>query len=286
MMKTYDELMAEVNDESRIWIDGELLQDDGIIYLKSSEEQSAPELRNMTVTIPGRHGAYDFGAFMEPRQFNLLMVFRRQNYANLKQQLRELNARLYDEYGRPKTVTLRFGDEIDKYYYVRLTGAIVPERTAGRGFIEVPLTAFDPHAYASANEYDSSEDIRYDEGYDYDIGLMYDNPKSFKWEYSKHYSGVNNYSSLATDLMIEIQGTVQNGSITNLRNNKKLTLPNINNGKLIIDGKRFTIIRNGNAILEGSNYNFFDIQPGEVGFLFEGDNPNATVTYKWLHKFN
>lgn len=90
---------------------------------------------------------------------------------------------------------------------------------------------------------------------------------------------------MVTDFIIEISGTVTNPSVTNLVNNQKLTLPSISSGKLIIDGKRFVVIKNDQDILDGSNYNFFHIQPGEVGFLFEGDSPNAAVTYKWLHKF-
>lgn len=270
---------------SRVWIDDILLQDKGISVLINSDEPSLPSVRNLSVTVPGRHGSYDFGAFFEPREFTLNCVYNRQNYNELKTSLQVLNRLLLDEFGRPKTVRLRFGDEADKYFNARLSNGVPVDRRSERGFISINLTAYDPYKYASANQYDPKEDYLYDRGYLYDTGLMYDNPESFKWEYERHYSGIYNYSSLNADLQLEIQGTVTNPSVTNLNDNTKLTLPSINNGRLIIDGKRFAVIRNGQDILEGSNYNFFNIQPGQVGFLFEGDNPNATVNYRWIHKF-
>lgn len=271
--------------ESRVWIDDHLLQDEGIAVLLNSEEPALPAMRNISVSVPGRHGAYDFGAYLEPREFTLNVVFPRQSYADLKYQIRQFVRKFTDEYGRPKTVRLRFGDEVDKYYNVRLTESIPVERAAERGYLALGLTAFDPYAYASANAYDPEEDYEYNSGYEYDTGLMYDNPQSFRWVYPKHYSGINNYSDYTTDFIIEIDGSVKNPSITNLNNGIKLTLPDITNGKLTINSKDYTVIKNGVSTLLGTNGEFFRIQPGEVGFLFEGVNPNATVTYRWYHKF-
>ena len=276
----------ELTTYSNVWIDDVLLQDEfEADVLLNSEEPALPALRNLSVTVPGRHGAYDFGAYFEPLEFTLNIVFKRQDYADLKRDIRKLNRLLVDEYARPKTLKLRFGDEVDKYYNVRVTQAIPVERAAERGFITLGLTAFDPYAYAGANEYDPEEEYLYDRGYMYDTGLMYDNPKYFRWEYERHYSGINNYSDFATDFIIEIVGSVKNPSVTNLNNGIKLTLPDISSGKLVINSKDYTVEKDGESTLLGSNGEFFDIQSGEVGFLFEGENPNATVTYRWLHKF-
>src|SRR5690625_1444195 len=130
-----DELLAQGAEESRVWIDGELLQDEGIAVLLSSEEPALPSMRNISVTVPGRHGVYDFGAYLEPHEFTLNIVFPRQSYSDLKRQIRAFNRRFIDEYGRPRTVTLRFGDEVDKHYYVRLTEGVPVERAADRGYL-------------------------------------------------------------------------------------------------------------------------------------------------------
>lgn len=284
-MISLDDLLAQDLQESRVWIDDHLLQDEGIIVLLSSKELAAPSVRNMSVAVPGRHGSYDFGGWLEPREFTLNLILPRQSYTDLKRQIRTLNTRFFDEYGRPKTVRLRFGDEQGVHYNVRVTEDIPVERSAKRGFLTLRIAAYDPFGYASMNEYDPKENYLYDRGYMYDIGLMYDNPKSFEWVYKKHYSGINNYSTLVADFVIEIQGTVTDPSVTNLNDGTKLTLPSISSGRLLINGNTYSVTRNGQDVLGGSNYNFFHIQPGEVGFLFEGEKPSATVTYKWVHKF-
>ena len=139
----------ELTTYSNVWIDDVLLQEEfEADVLLNSEEPALPALRNLSVTVPGRHGAYDFGAYFEPREFTLNIVFKRQDYPNLKRDIRKLNRLLVDDFARPRTLKLRFGDEVDKYYNVRVTQAIPVERAAERGFITLGLTAFDPYAYS------------------------------------------------------------------------------------------------------------------------------------------
>ena len=85
------DLLTEGAYESRVWIDDVLLQDKGITVLLSSDEPAIPSMRNVSVSVPGRHGAYDFGAYLEPREFTLNCVFPRQSYTDLKRHIRELN---------------------------------------------------------------------------------------------------------------------------------------------------------------------------------------------------
>src|SRR5699024_278689 len=118
--KSVDEMLADGAAESRVWIDDELLQDAGILVLLSSEEPATPSVRNISVSVHGKHGAYDFGGYLEPREFTLNIVFPRQSYADLKRKIRAFNRRFFDDYGRPKTVKLHFGDEVDKYYNARI----------------------------------------------------------------------------------------------------------------------------------------------------------------------
>src|SRR5690625_3744677 len=104
----------------RVWIDDVFLQDEGIAVLLPSEEPALPSMRNIGVTVPGRHGAYDFGAYFEPREFTLNCVFPRQPYDDLKAQIREFNRLLVDAYGRPKPVKLRIRDEVGRAYNVSI----------------------------------------------------------------------------------------------------------------------------------------------------------------------
>lgn len=146
--------MTENAVEARVWIDDILLQDLGITVLLNSEEPALPAMRNFNVTIPGKHGALDLGAYLEPRQFELNCVFARQSYTELKRSILELNTLLVDENGHPKTVKLRFGDDEHKWFIVRLTDGIPMDRIAERGFCTIVLTAYDPFAYAPATYYD------------------------------------------------------------------------------------------------------------------------------------
>ena len=47
-------------NEADVFLDDTRLQDRGWRFRLSSEEPGLPELRNRTVTVPGRHGHYDF----------------------------------------------------------------------------------------------------------------------------------------------------------------------------------------------------------------------------------
>lgn len=270
-----------------ITLDDKKLEEFGYRALMDHYHEAIPEIRSKTMSIPGMPGRWDFGSELGSKRLEIPIQALSDSSSSLQALQNELVAFLMDEFGNPREMNVVFDYEPDKFYTVKIDGAVAPVLRAHiLKNMTLPFIAHDPFKYAGANKYDPEDNYNYDQDYLYDIGLMYDNPKSFKWEYERHYSGINNYSSLVTDFIIEIQGTVSSGSITNLDNNKKLTLPDINNGRLLIDGKRFAIIRNGASILDGSNYNFFHIQPGEVGFLFEGENPSATVTYKWIHKFN
>lgn len=269
-----------------IILDDKNIADFGFMVEPGYEDPITPNMQRKTVAIPGRSGLWDFGTEMREKPFNYPLKLIDRFHDDMQQAYNELVAFLFDEYGQPRSIKMVREYEPDKFYMVKVVEQMLPERLVDESNLVLPFVADDPFKYSMANQYDPNENYIYNQDYLYDIGLMYDNTKSFQWNYENHYSGINNYSPLVADFIIEINGTVSNGSITNLKNNTKLTIPDISNGKIVIDGKRFVVIKNGQDILEGSNYNFFNIQPGEVGFLFKGDNPNAAVTYKWMHKFN
>ena len=257
-------------------------EDFGLIALLDHEHPMTPEFERKTMHVPVRSGQWDFGSEIKAKTFNLPLGLKDIDRIRLQQKLNSFVAFLHDEFGQQREIKMTFDYEPDKFYMVKLASAITPERLINFSRFILPFVADDGYKFATANQYDPELAIYYGQ---VEPGDYYDNPQSFKWQYERHYSGINNYSSLNADFAIEIVGTVTNPSVTNLNTNQTLTLPSINNGKIVIDGKRFVVIKDGQDILEGSNYNFFHIQPGEVGFLFEGENPSAIVNYRWLHKF-
>ena len=208
-----------------------------------------------------------------------MIVIPQDNKAQLQARIREFAGYMFNGYGKPKKIKLIFDYEPDKYYYVRFSGRIVPDRLYRMAEFELPLIAHDPYAYADMNAYDPEKDYYYGSVPD---NAYYENTESFQWIYSKHYSGVYNYSTMFTDFIIEINGTVTNPSVTLTQTGAKLNLPSISNQTLTIDSSSFSVKVDGQSSIIGD---FFKMVSGDNGFLFEGENPNATVTYKWKHKF-
>lgn len=271
----------EITEYSNVWIDDELLQDAGIDVLLSSEEPALPALRNLSVTVPGRHGAYDFGAYFEPREFTLNILLKRQDYADLKRDIRKLNRMFIDDYGRPKTVKLRFGDEVDKYYNVRLTQAIPVERAAERGFLTLGLTAFDPYAYSmvTADEVVWGSEV-----------------VTFEWNYLLGMGGTGGGFTVKSPQtipiyvdgdslrpVIEINGTA-NG-LTIRANGKSFKLPNFSATKWIIDGENYVVKRNGVEDLNALTGDFIELLHGDNNVRITGTAMNFEITIKYRDKY-
>lgn len=111
-----------------------------------------PATRDRILTLPGRAGALDFGAELQPREFVLHCAVTSQTREELVARLRELVAHLCGPDGRPRTLQLVVEPETDSYYQVRYTGSLPVERWATWGQVSLPLTAYDPFAYAVSPE--------------------------------------------------------------------------------------------------------------------------------------
>jgi phage-related protein len=296
-----------------ITLDGHTLDYFGLIPLKGHDNPT-PSTRDKSLVIPGKHGSWDFGADMDVIQFNFPMAFNEEDRTAVQKRIREFVSFLLDSKGKPRTFTLAFDYEPEKYYYVRYSGQIKPERLFGLGTFDLPLTAFDPVAYAEQTYKipEAITGINYDEGNlypvdpneiylsseiytfndpisfnePYDPNYFYENPTEFTWIYSKHYCGIYNYSHYETPLIVEIEGSVINPRITNQSTGKTLYLPSITNQKMTVDTGKFTVKINEQNKLTGvigiEDFNFIS---GDNSLLFEGGLPNATITYKWKHKF-
>src|SRR5690625_1732005 len=280
-MSEITDIFSEGAYESRVWIDDYLLQDEGITVLLSTEEPALPSIRNISVSVPGRHGAYDFGGYLEPREFSLRVVFPRQSYSDLKRQIRRFNRLFIDEYGRPKTVTLRFGDEVDKEYYIRLTQGIPVERTAERGFITIGLTAFDPYAYSQVNASEvtwGSEVV------------------TFEWTYLLGMDGTGGGRTItrpqtipayvdgeALRPIIEIDGKA-NG-LTVSANGKTFSLPDFSATKWIIDGENFVVKRNGVEDLNALEGDFIGLINGDNSVEISGGSLDFEIAIKYRDKY-
>lgn len=258
------------------------LEEFGFIVSPSYENPAQPSYERKNVVIPGRKGSWNFGVQTGDRLINIPVKYITMSEIEFQIKVNEFNNFFYNEFGEPKRLKLVFEFEKDKYLYVRLAQNFIPDTTTILKSFVIPFVANEPMKFARSDEYDPVDSVVYGE---VETGDFYHNTQEFNWVYSKHYSGVYNHSSLNTKFNIEIIGTIKNASVTHLDTGTKLTLPNVNNGILIVDADSFNIEVNGNSDVLGTNFNFFDLVPGRNGFLFESENPNAKVTFKWLHKF-
>lgn len=122
----------------------------GIQLAPGSDEPIGPRTRDKTVTVPGRHGRWDFGADMRERTFVLPCQFVNcTTQAELAAAIRTLADLLFDDDGEPEDLALVFDKESTKTYTVRYSGKLPIERiVAGEvGTFKLALTAYDPHAY-------------------------------------------------------------------------------------------------------------------------------------------
>ena len=291
-----------------IKLGGKTAEELNIRVLIDTQEPILPDTRDRILTIPGRHGAYDFGADLEPRKFELkCALLGATSPSDLQKKVRALAAHLIDENGRPRTLELIFDTEPEKKYYVRYAGSLPIERIVALGLFTLPLVAYDPYAYSALDAYDVT--YEYDTGKTYDSGLIYPNAHTvqdwtfvypaqmipignarewagFVWIYPRHMSSQYNYSDYKTPLIVEISGNVTNPTITNVDTNQQISIATtLSNQTLVIDGEKMTVTIDGANAISLMSGDFIDLQSGGNGFIFEGINPYATVTYKWGHKF-
>lgn len=140
--------------ESEVYLDGRSLSEFGL-FLRPGHEHPIPETRDTTIEIPHMNGLRYITSTVGPRIINLPVgIIPQLNKTDLQKKIREFTAFLFDEYGKPREIRLSFGYEPEKYYKVRYSGSITPERLITMGVFELPFIAYDPFAYAPATYYD------------------------------------------------------------------------------------------------------------------------------------
>ena len=121
----------------------------GLELLQGTQRRILPDTRDIVLTIPGRPGAYDFGAEFGVRLFELeCLLHGAATSEQLQALIRNLASHLIGADGKPRTLKLVFDDEPNKYYNVRFAGSLPIEQIASTGRFTLPLVAYNPHAYA------------------------------------------------------------------------------------------------------------------------------------------
>lgn len=242
-------------------------------------------ISNLTKTIPGRPGAWDFGIEIGPRVDTYPIVCLAKSHVERDYLINVFVGKLFDQFGQPRTFKVK--TEFDPKLWIECRVSAQSTGKYYRGGVvvfDLQFTAFsDPFKRAEQTAFDPVTPIYYGE---VAPGDYYKNPESFDWTYSRHYYGCYNYGALNTDIIFTITGgSATNPSITHLETGRELTLPSFTNKTVVVDTGRKIITVNGVEILSGSNMKFFSLVPGENGFLFQGEGVKGRVSSSWWHRF-
>ncbi|PEW74000.1 phage tail protein [Bacillus thuringiensis] len=263
-------------------IDGKHISELNLQLLRDHQNPAAPSTRDSVMAIPGMHGAYDFGASLGVREFNLPVHLKlKDEYETLSSAIRKVMAVFIDPYGKPKTVKLIFDYEPDKYYMARYSGSIPINRLFSMGKFELPLTAYDPHAYSIAETDDITfdSDIPFESDITFDIGdygFAINTPQNIN---------IDNFGSLVARPVIEISGTATNLTLT--LNSESFLFGSFSNASFLIDAERYAAMKNGqNFLFElKGNMERLELLPGTNAVNITGSNLNINISFKLKAKY-
>lgn len=256
----------------------------GIQMISSSRRPILPNTIDRTLAIPGRNGLWDFGADIGARQFSLQCALINWNAVALQTAIGKIASHLLDQYGKPRTMALILDLQPNRTYTVRYSGSLPIDRIIGLGQFTLPLLAADPAGYEPSNDYDP-DDLLYDVGLDYDVGLIQQNPTGFNWKYTEQHSSLRNYSPFATGIKLTIVGNVAGGSIEHEQSGQTLGIPSISSKTMVIDTGTMRVTIDGANGMPGTSGDFFDLTSGDNGLIFHATAASASVAFDWRHKF-
>ncbi|MEK4141151.1 distal tail protein Dit [Paenibacillus sp. FSL M7-0547] len=222
-------------------------------------------------TVPYMHGAYDFGADLGPKPFNIECAFVARNSIQLQERVSTLAAYLLDGFGRPRTMPLIFTAQPDRRYMVRYSGSMPIDRVAGLGPFILPLIAYDPFAYSI---YDLSE-------IDVDSMIMVDMDVPVDLTSTYSVSGplaipFTNFGSLNGAPVLEISGSFSNLSIT--IGGVETTYNTSMLGTLVLDFARKTARVGSTNVLRNTNRRFGALPVGDSIIVVNGSGLNCSLS--------
>lgn len=186
------------------------LADFGLIAQPGHAHSFVPDVINNPALIAGVDGEFDFGARLGVRPFDLPLAFPYEaTTTEMQIKGRAFAAYLSDGNGRPITLWIRFEYELDKYYSVRYSGAVVPSRNLQVATFNLPMIAYDPYAY----QISSTSTITWDSYVSMDSTLTFDDVYSTFFSASGSVN-INNFGTLDEWPIIQIVGSFTTFSIT------------------------------------------------------------------------
>ena len=264
-----------------ITIDGVRLSDLGVRVLQATQHPVLPGTRDKSIVIPGRHGAYDFGAELDVRQFEIPCLIERQpTHSDLQRKVRELARLFIDQYGRPKTIKLVFDEEPDKFYNARYSGSVPIDRIVRMGKFVLPLTAYNPFAKFIV----PSDEIIMDSDVPILSDITLDAVYTFQITKPDQMIQVINDGNIAVRPTILINGTTSRLSIQNTDTNQSFYIDNINQ-PVEVNGENYTVKIGGVSSLSALHGDFIDLLPGYNNIHVDPSGSIVQLTFRFYHQY-
>ncbi|WP_342715446.1 distal tail protein Dit [Bacillus paramycoides] len=264
-------------------IDGKPLKQLGLALLPGFQHPAAPPIRDYTVSIPGRPGAYYFGSDIDPLEFNLPLIIKPQeDRYQLAAAIRKMVAVFINPYGKPKEVKLIYDYEPDKYYLARYSGSMPIERYLRMGKFELPMIAYDPHAYSVI---ESDKDILWEDEIPFMSDITFDFGANSYTITAPQILNIDNQGSLVVRPIIEITGDA--AALTLIINGESFSFGSFTNSTFLIDADRYAAIKNGQNFLfqlQGNLENL-ELMPGANAIQIGGSNLNINIAFKYRAKY-
>lgn len=263
-----------------VTIDGTNLIDLGIRVETDSDIPGTPPTRDKTLTIPDRHGAYDFGAYLGPMDFSLDCSVITSDNREIQRIIDQVKRLLFDERGRPKDVKLVYPYEPDKHYNVRFRGQMSALRAFYKGEFDLPFTAFDPFLYSNVSNDEvlwGSQIITFE--YDYVFGHTGGNVMTIT-------SPQTVLVTVNGDLLrpiIRIDGSGNNVGFS--VNGKSFNLENFSNTSWEINGHNYTVLKNGESSFGEFDGDFLELINGQNEIQISGSSLNFDLQISFRDKY-
>lgn len=251
----------------------------GMRVLRESQRPIAPSTVDNLVTVPYMHGAYDFGAYLAPRQLTLECALVAKNSIELQQLISALARFLIGADGRPKTMPIIFRSQPDRWYMARYSGDLQINRVVGLGTFTLPFTAYDPFAYSTYESIDINVD---NENINVDSDISVDTAYAFNVSSPSTLSVTNN-GNQNVEPVIQVTGSFNYLSITLGGVEFIYKVPM--SGTLLIDFKRKTAMLGSTNALHNTNARFGKLPAGVSQVVVSGTGLNISMSIVFRNKF-